>query len=64
MNLDMIEDVRNEAWVNVIVRRKQVSKCFNKGVQHGQFIVGDLAFRNCQAIKPASENKKLSSNWK
>lgn len=62
-NLDLIEEVKENAQVMAAARRQQVARYYNVKVMPRTFIVGELALRNCHASRPPAELKKLSPTW-
>lgn len=63
LNLDLIDEIREDAQVMAAARRQQVAKYYNARVRPRTFAAGDLVLRNCHASKPPAELKKLSPTW-
>ena len=58
-NLDLLEEIREEASVKVVARQRSMAQYFNKQIKAKAFEEGDLVLRNCQARQPARKQKKL-----
>ena len=63
VNLDLIEEIREEATTKAAARQRVVAQYFNKRVKPKVFEEGDLVLRNCRASRPIGEQKKLSPTW-
>ena len=62
-NLDLLNEIREEASVKAAARQMRVAQYYNKQVKAKVFEEGDLVLRNCQASRPAGEQRKLSPTW-
>ena len=62
-NLDLLEEIREDAGVKAAARQRSVAQHFNKQVKARSFEEGDLILRNCQASRPIGEQRKLSPTW-
>ena len=62
-NLDLLEEIREDANVKATARQRSVAQHFNKRVKARLFEKGDLVLRNCQASRPVGEQIKLSPTW-
>ena len=63
VNLDLLEEIREEAVTKPAARQKVVAKYFNQRVKPKVFEVGDLVLRNYRASRPVGEHRKLSPTW-
>ena len=63
LQLDLLEETRDDAAMTAAVRSQQVSRYFNKRVRDRQFQVGDYVLRSCEASRPAAEQTKLAPKW-
>ena len=59
-NLDLLEEIREEASVKAATRQKKVAQYFNKQIKARAFEEGDLVLRNCRASRSTREQRKLS----
>ena len=62
-NLDLLEEIKEDASVKAVARQRSVAQHFNKQVKARLFEEGDLVLRNCQANRPVGEQRKLSPTW-
>ena len=62
-NLDLLEEIREEASVKAATRQKKVAQYFNKQIKARAFEEGDLVLRNCRASRPTGKQRKLSPIW-
>ena len=62
-NLDLLEEIREEASVKAIARQMVVAQYFNKQVKARIFEEGDLVLRNYRTSRSAGEQRKLSPTW-
>ena len=62
-NLDLLEEIKEEASVKVAIRQRRVAQYFNKQVKTRKFEEGDLVLRSCRASRPARKQRKLSPTW-
>ena len=62
-NLDLLEEMKEDASVKAAARQRSVAQHFNKQVKARLFEEGDLVLRNCQASQPIGEQRKLSPTW-
>ncbi|XP_075475888.1 uncharacterized protein LOC142514743 [Primulina tabacum] len=60
MELDLIEEKRNRAFIRMEEYRNRVMKSYNKKVRIGNFQVGDLVMKK---VNPAGEVGKLEARW-
>ena len=63
VNLDLLEEIREEAVIKTAARQRVVAQYFNQRVKPKVFEDGDLVLRNCRANRPVGEYKKLSPTW-
>ena len=63
VNLDLLEEIREEAVTKAAARQRVVAQYFNKKVKPKVFEEGDLVLRNCRASRPVGEHRKLSPTW-
>ena len=54
-NLDLLEEIREEASVKAATRQKKVAQYFNKQIKAKAFEKRDLVLKNCRANRPAGE---------
>lgn len=59
-NLDLVEEVREDARIRSEKYKQQVRNAYNKKVQIRRFEKGDLVLRRADALKPTG---KLDPNW-
>ena len=62
-NLDLLEEIREDATVKAAARQRSVAQHFNKQVKVRLFEEGDLVLRNSQASRLVGEQRKLSPTW-
>ena len=62
-NLDLLEEMKEDAGVKAAARQRSVAQHFNKRVKARLFKEGDLVLRNCQVSRPVGEQRKLSPTW-
>ena len=62
-NLDLLEEVREDASLRATARQRHVAQYFNKKVKVKRFEERDLVLRNCRTSRPVNEQRKLSSSW-
>ncbi|XP_075479421.1 uncharacterized protein LOC142520304 [Primulina tabacum] len=60
MELDLIEEKRNRAFIRMEAYRNRVMKSYNKKVRIRNFQVGDLVMKK---VNPAGEVGKLEARW-
>ena len=63
LDLDLLEEKRDNAAIKAVIRAQQISRNFNKYVHNRQFQVGDYVLRNCEASRPLAERTKLAPKW-
>ena len=63
VNLDLLEEIREETVTKAAARQRVVAQYFNQKVKPKVFEVGDLVLRNCRASRPVGEHRKLSPTW-
>ena len=63
VNLDLLEEIREEAVTKAAARQRVVAQYFNQRVKPKVFEEGDLVLRNCRASRPVGEHRKLSPTW-
>lgn len=61
-NMDLLDEVREEAVNKISKYQAQVSKYFSKRVHEKTFEIGDLVLRKTAALAP-SQTGKLMLNW-
>ena len=54
-NLDLLEEMREEASVKAAAKQRRVAQHFNKQVKARLFEERDLVLRNCRASRPIGE---------
>ena len=62
-NLDLLEEIREEASVKAATKQRRVVQYFNKQVKAREFEERDLILKNCRASQLAGEQRKLSPIW-
>ena len=62
-NLDLLEEIREDARIKAAARQRSVVQHFNKKVKARLFEEGDLVLRNTKASRPVGEQRKLSPTW-
>ncbi|GMI94307.1 hypothetical protein HRI_003100000 [Hibiscus trionum] len=63
MNLDMLEEIKNNSKVALEARNQIVAKYYNSCVRNKQFQTCDLVLRNIEARKPPKERGKMAPTW-
>ena len=63
INVDLLEEIREETVIKTAARQRVVAQYSNKRVKPKIFEEGDLVLRNCRASRPVGEHKKLSPTW-
>ncbi|CAA0817909.1 P-loop containing nucleoside triphosphate hydrolases superfamily protein, partial [Striga hermonthica] len=58
--LDMIEEMREEAWLRSVEYKQKMRATFDKKVRARRFQVGDLVLKRADALKHVG---KLEANW-
>ena len=51
VNLDLLEEIREEAVIKAAARQRVVAQYFNQRVKPKVFEEGDLVLRNCRASR-------------
>ena len=62
-NLDLLEEIKEEASVKAAARQRQVAQYYNKQVKIKIFEEWDLVLRNHRANQSVGEQRKLSLTW-
>ncbi len=60
MDLDIIEERRDQAEFRTEAYKRKMTKAYNKNVRPHRFFVGDWVLRQTEALKPV---RKLEPNW-
>ena len=63
VNLDLLEEIREEAVIKAVARQRVVAQYFNQRVKPKVFEEGNLVLRNCRASRPVGKHRKLSPTW-
>ena len=61
-DLDLLEEIRQQANMKMVVFRQKMAKYYNSRVKARTFRVGDLVLRRAEVSRPI-EKGKLSPNW-
>ena len=62
-NLDLLEEIKEEASVKAAAKQRRVAQYYNKQVKIKAFEKEDLVLRNCRASWPIVDQRKLLPTW-
>ena len=63
VNLDLLEEIRENAVTKAAARQRVVAQYYNQKVKPKVFEEEDLVLRHCRASRPVGEHRKLSPTW-